>query len=142
MKSILEQAAKEWGEQTGKMEEFEEDLGRLKELLQEMPEGGEREIGRLPRRIPVWAEPPTRESSQGEKEGSKKASADYRMRILTLEPSEKWHKMRLYLRRPGLKLDGTNNATEGAIGKSQVRYKTMRGYKSTGRMSGGLTLTQ
>jgi hypothetical protein len=53
MKSILEEAAEEWGEQTGKMEEFEEDLGRLKELLEELREGGEREIGRLHRRMPV-----------------------------------------------------------------------------------------
>jgi hypothetical protein len=35
------------------MEEFEEDLGRLKELLEALPEGGEREIGRLHRRMPV-----------------------------------------------------------------------------------------
>ena len=40
-------------------------------------------------------------------------------------------------------LDGTNNATERAIGKSEVRYKTMRGYKSEeGMTNGGIALTQ
>jgi transposase-like protein len=141
-KSILEQAEKEWGEQEGKLlQKLEEDLGRLKELLEELPKGGEKEIGRLHRRY-LWAEPPTRGRSKSEKEGSKKASAGYRMRMLTLELSEKWHKVRLYLGHPELKLDGTNNATERAISKSKVRYKTMRGYKSTEGMSNGVALTQ
>lgn len=39
-------------------------------------------------------------------------------------------------------MDGTNNATERAIGKSKVRYKTMRGYKSPSGMSNGIALTQ
>ena len=142
-KSILEQAQKEWGEQEeGKLEKLEEDLGRLKELLEELPEAGEKEISRLHRRY-LWAEPPTRGRSKSEKERSKKAaSAGYRMRMLTLELSEKWHKIRLYLEHPELKLDGTNNATERAISKSKVRYKTMRGYKSTEGMSNGVALTQ
>jgi hypothetical protein len=36
----------------------------------------------------------------------------------------------LHFRHPELGSDGTNNASERAIGKSKVRYKTMRGYKS------------
>lgn len=44
-KSIYEQAKKEWGEQEeGKLEKLKEDLGRLKELLEELPEGGAKEI--------------------------------------------------------------------------------------------------
>jgi hypothetical protein len=73
---------------------------------------------------------------------TKKASAGYRMRMLTLELSEKWHKIRLHLSRPELGLDGTNNATERAIGKSKVRYKSMRGYKSPEGMTNGIALTQ
>ncbi len=151
-KSIYEQAEKEWDEQEeeeeqggggGKLKNLKEDLGRLKELVEELPEpeGGEKEIGRLHRGY-LWASPPTRGRSKSEKEGLKKASAGYRMRMLTLELSEKWHKIRLHLARPELKLDGTNNASERAISKSKVRYKTMRGYKSTEGMSNGVALTQ
>ena len=39
-------------------------------------------------------------------------------------------------------LDGTNNATERVIGRSKVRYKTMRGYKSPEGMKNGIALTQ
>lgn len=40
-------------------------------------------------------------------------------------------------------MDGTNNVTERAIGKStEVRYKTIRGYKSPSGMSNGIALTQ
>ena len=53
-----------------------------------------------------------------------------------------WNKIRLYLARPELELDGTNNASERSIGKSKVRYKSMRGYKSMGGMKNGVALTQ
>lgn len=39
-------------------------------------------------------------------------------------------------------MDGTNNASERAIVKSKVRYKTMRGYKSEEVMSNGIALTK
>jgi hypothetical protein len=44
--------------------------------------------------------------------------AAYKMRMLTLELWQKWHKIRLHLRciEPGQ--DGTNNATERSIGRS------------------------
>jgi hypothetical protein len=53
-----------------------------------------------------------------------------------------WGKIRLHLARPGLGLDGTNNASERGIGRSKVRYKTMRGYKSIEGMTNGVALTQ
>jgi hypothetical protein len=135
-KSILEQAEKEWGDQEdGKLEKLEEDLGKLKGLLEDLPEGGTKEIGRLHRGC-LWAEPPTRGRPKRAKEGSKKACAGYRMRMLSLELSEKWHKIQLYLRHPELKLDGTNNASERAISKSKVRYKSVEG------MTNGVALTQ
>lgn len=63
--------------------------------------------------------------------------------MLTLELWNKWGKLLLHRRRPGLEMDRTNhNATERAIGKSKVRYKTMRGYKSPSGMSNGIALTQ
>ena len=36
----------------------------------------------------------------------------------------------------------TNNRTEQAIGKSKVRFKTVRGFKSLAGMLAGVALTQ
>ena len=36
----------------------------------------------------------------------------------------------------------TNNVTERVIGRSKIRYKTMRGYKSLEGMMNGIWLTQ
>lgn len=135
-KSILEQAEKEWGEQDRKLEKLAEELAVLKELLGELPEEGAHEIGRLHREY-LWAAPPRRRGQP-----TKEASPAYRMRMLTLELWNKWDKMRLHLARPELGLDGTNNSTERGIGKSKVRYKTMRGYKSPEGMKNGIALTQ
>jgi transposase-like protein len=139
-KSILEQAEREWGEEgEEKYKKLEEDLKRLRGLLEELPEEGEQQIGQMHREY-LWGQPPTREE-----EGAKtkeKASAGYRMRMLTLELWQKWKKIRLYLREPELGLDGTNNASERAIGRSKVRYKSMRGYKSDEGMSNAIVLTQ
>lgn len=132
--SILEQAEEEWGNEDGKYKKLEEDLKRLRELLEELPEEGEKRIGQLHREY-LWAQSPR-------KEQAKKACAGYRMRMLTLELWNKWRKIRLYLRRPELDLDGTNNASERSIGRSKVRYKTMRGYKSMEGMRNGIALTQ
>jgi hypothetical protein len=59
-----------------------------------------------------------------------------------LESWNKWPEILLHLRRPELGLDGTNNASERAIGRSKVRYKTMRGYKSDEGMSNGIALSR
>lgn len=64
------------------------------------------------------------------------------MRMLTLELWNKWGKLRMHLADPGLGLDGTNNASERSVGRSKVRYKTMRGYKSDEGLSNGIALTQ
>ncbi len=135
--SILEQAEKEWGKQDQKLKKLKEDLQVLKGLLKELPEEGSRRIGRLHREY-LWAAPPRRRKGQEAKE----ATAAYRMRMLTLELWNGWNKIRLHLSRPELKLDGTNNASERGIGRSKVRYKTMRGYKSQEGMKNGIALTQ
>jgi hypothetical protein len=75
-------------------------------------------------------------------EAGEGASAGYRMRLLVLAVWERWHKLRLYLHRPEPALDGTNNASERAIGKSKARYRTMRGYKSLEGLLNGIALTQ
>ena len=134
--SILEQAEKEWDGEDEKLEKLAEDLEVLKGLLQELSGEGAHEIGRLHRGY-LWAAPPRRKGQE-----AKEATAAYRMRMLTLELWNKWPKIRLHLARPELGLDGTNNSTERGIGKSKVRYKTMRGYKSMDGMKNGIALTQ
>jgi transposase-like protein len=137
-KSILEQAEKEWGttQEDEKLEKLKEDLETLKGLLKELPEEGAHELGRLHRGY-LWASPPRRKGQQ-----TKEATAAYRMRMLTLELWNDWKKIRLHLARPDLGLDGTNNASERGIGRSKVRYKTMRGYKSPEGMKNAIALTQ
>jgi transposase-like protein len=139
-KSILEQAEGEWGSQDQKKyKKLEEDLKQLRGLLEELPEEGGKWIGRMHREY-LWAQGPS--SSKREEAKKKKACAGYRMRMLTLELWQKWSKILLHLRRPELGLDGTNNASERSIGRSKVRYKTMRGYKSEEGMKNGIGLTQ
>jgi hypothetical protein len=61
----------------------------------------------------------------------------------TLELWEEWRKLGLYRARPELGMDGTNDASERSIvGRSKVRYKTTRGYKSLDGMSNGIALTR
>ncbi len=133
-KSILEQAEKEGWEAASpeRLAELEWDLTRVRRLVEDLREPGAAELGRMHRRY-LWAQPPKAEEG---------ASAGYRMRMLTLELWNKWGKLLLYLRKPELGMDGTNNATERAIGKSKVRYKTMRGHKSVDGMKNGIALTQ
>lgn len=130
---IIELARAEWTEADERLDKLAEDLGLVKELVEKLPEEGGARMGRLHRNC-SWASAPER---KGEK-----ASAAYRMRMLTLELWEKWRKLGLYRARPELGLDGTNNASERAIGRSKVRYKTMRGHKSMEGMSNGIALTQ
>jgi len=133
--SILEQAEKEDQEADSpeRLADLERDLLRVRQLVEELPrEPGEAELGRMHRRY-LWARPP---------DPGQTASAGSRMRMLTLELWNKWGKLLLHLRKPELGIDGTNNASERAIGKSKVRYKTMRGYKSDGGMTNGIALTQ
>ena len=141
-KSILKQAQGEWGDQDQKKyEKLEADLDRLSGSLEELAEEGGKQIGRMHREYP-WAQPPRRKLLKEGEAKKEKASAGYRMRMLTLELWRKWPKILLHPRRPDLGLDGTNNASERAIGRSKVRYKTMRGYKSDEGMSNGIALTQ
>jgi transposase-like protein len=135
--SIYEQAEKEYDEQDEKLEKLKEDLKVLKGVLEELSEEGAHQIERLHRGY-LWAAPPRRKGA----EQTKEASAAYRMRMLTLEIWNKWKKLRLHLARPRLGLDGTNNASERGIGRSKVRYKSMRGYKSPEGMKNGIALTQ
>jgi hypothetical protein len=65
--------------------------------------------------------------------GQEKETVAYRMRLFSLDRWNLWSRLTLYRhwRGPqGEQLDGTNNATERAIGwRVKERYRTMRGYK-------------
>ena len=87
-------------------------------LMVELPEGGGREMLDMERR--VRAEPA--------------------LRRLVVELCEKWRSLLCHRRVRGM--PQTNNCTERAIGRSKVRYKTVRGYKSVDGMMNGLGLTQ
>jgi hypothetical protein len=130
-KSILAQA-RQTGLNDWQIEQLATELAQLRTLIRALPATGSRDLEELHRRYLYAASP--RKNEQ--------ASVAYRMRLLTLELWEHWDKLRLYLRRPELRLDGTNNGTERAIGKSKVRYKTMRGYKSLPGLCNGIALTQ
>jgi transposase-like protein len=68
-----------------------------------------------------------------QKLGQAKETLAYRMRLFSLDRWNLWQRLTLYRTWCGPKgerLDGTNNATERAIGwRVKERYRTMRGYK-------------
>ena len=63
-----------------------------------------------------------------------------KLRRLVVELSDKWRSLTRHKWISGL--PRTNNCTERVIGRSKVRYKTVRGYKSLEGMMNGLGLTQ
>ena len=91
---------------------------RIWMLLSELPEWGGRELLAMERRV------------RGEPA----------LRRLVVELCQKWRSLLCHRRAPGM--PQTNNCTERAIGRSKIRYKTVRGYKSIGGMMNGLGLTQ
>lgn len=76
-KAILQQAEKEdrEAEHQERTAELEEDLLRVRELVEDLGEPGEAELGRMHRRY-LWTQPP---------KAKERASAANRMRMLTLE---------------------------------------------------------
>lgn len=130
-KATLAQARHEWSEPR-QIDQLARELAQIRQLVRDLPADGDQEMERLHRRYLDAPQP-----GKGEQ-----ATVAYRMRMLTLELWNHWSKLRVYLRRPELRLDGTNNGTERAIGKSKVRYKTMRGYKSLDGLANGIALTQ
>jgi len=83
-KSILGQAEGEWGgDQDHRYEKLEADLDRLRESLEELAEEGGKQIGRMHREY-LWARPPRRKLQKEGEAKKEKASAGYRMRMLTV----------------------------------------------------------
>ncbi len=99
------------------------DLTRLGELVRSRQREQATELEALHRRY-LQAVPP--------REGEHQSLA-YRLRLLFLDRWNLWHRLTRYRSWKGPKgetLDGTNNASERAIGWwIKERYRTMRGYK-------------
>lgn len=62
------------------------------------------------------------------------------LRRLVVDLLQRWPALVFYQGRPGV--PSTNNRTEQAIGKSKVRFKTVRGFKSVAGALSGIALTQ
>jgi transposase-like protein len=95
-----------------------EEKERLRKLLTELSDDGGKEL--LEMEFRVKGEPKLKE--------------------LVVDLNEKWRSLRCYKRIEGV--PSTNNPTEQVIGRSKIRYKTIRGYKSVEGMMNGLYLTQ
>lgn len=99
------------------------DLTRLGELVKSRQREQARELEAMHRRY-LAAAPP----QEGEHQ-----SLAYRLRLLFLDRWNLWHRLTRYRQWKGPKgetLDGTNNASERAIGWwIKERYRSMRGYK-------------
>jgi len=105
------------------VEQFLEDVETVEDLIKGLPANGQAEMLKLAERYQGAPPPP-----QGGR-----ASMWYRLRLLTLDWSENWARLTLFQRWRSptkQKLDGTNNASEQAIGQCvKERYRTMRTYK-------------
>lgn len=97
---------------------WEREKEKIKALMRQLPPDGGKELLELEKAV----------------RGAPK------LRELVVDLGEKWRSLVCYQRRPGV--PGTNNRTEQGIGRSKVRYKTLRGYKSIAGMLNGVHLTQ
>lgn len=97
---------------------WEEEKALIRQLMRELPSGGGQALLSLERR--VRRSPP--------------------LRRLVVDLMQRWPALLCHRRRQGV--PSTNNRTEQAIGKSKVRYKTVRGYKSVRGALAGVALTQ
>ena len=97
---------------------WEEEQALVRQLVRELAaDGGERLLRLEPR---VRGSPP--------------------LRRLVVDLLGRWPALVCYQSHPGV--PATNNRTEQAIGKSKVRFKTVRGFKSVAGALAGIALTQ
>jgi hypothetical protein len=105
------------------VDQFLEDVQTVEDLIKGLPHDGQAQMTALAERY-QGAPPPPQDG---------RATMWYRMRLLTLGWSEHWARLTLFQhwRSPTKqKLDGTNNASEQAIGQCvKERYRSMRHYK-------------
>ena len=97
---------------------WEEEQALLRRLVRDLPADGGDQLLRLERRV--------------------RASPE--LRRLVVDLLQRWPALVYHQGRPWV--PATNNRTEQAIGKSKVRFKTVRGFKSMAGMLAGVALTQ
>lgn len=90
-------------------------------------------VRELVRDFPPWGERALRELAK-----TLRGNVPWRRFLSDL--ADKWHSLRRFLENPAV--PATNNVTERAIGRSKVRYKTVRGFKSEEGMLNLFALTQ
>ena len=98
--------------------EWETEKALIEQVVRELPPDGGEQLLRLERR--VWRSPP--------------------LRRLVVDLLQRWRSLVCHQRRVGV--PSTNNWAEQAIGKSKVRFKTVRGFKSVRGALAGVALTQ
>ena len=103
----------------GKIKGWDWVKARIWRLLTDLPPDGGLELLRLERAV---------------------GDGDAALRGLCVELSGKWRALLCHRRRRDV--PRTNNAVERAIGRSKIRCKTVRGYKSEDWMLNGFGLTQ
>lgn len=101
-----------------KISGWEEEKALVQQVVRELPQDGGERLLRLERR--VGPSPP--------------------LRRLVVDLLGRWPALVCHRRRAGVPT--TNNRTEQAIGKSKVRFKTARGFKSLAGALAGVALTQ
>jgi len=104
---------------------------RLRKLTSQ--EAVKEAVRELMRDFPPWGEQVLRELA-------KTLRRNVPWRRFLSELAEKWPNLRCFLDNPAV--PATNNVTERAIGRSKVRYKTVRGFKSEEGMLNLVALTQ
>ena len=97
---------------------WEEERALVQRLVRELPADGGDQLLRLERRV----------------------RASPALRRLAVDLIARWPALVYHQGRPWV--PATNNRTEQAIGKSKVRFKTVRGFKSLAGMLAGIALTQ
>jgi len=96
----------------------EEEKARIRQLVRDLPADGGERLLRLERRV----------------------RASPALRRLVIDLIARWPALVYHQSRPWV--PATNNRTEQAIGKSKVRFKTVRGFKSVDGALAGVALTQ
>lgn len=101
-------------------------LAEVKQLIEDLPAGGDKRLLALWRQIPA--------TRQGHFD--QPFSPLVQLRYLLARLMEDWTKYRLFDWQP--EVPWTNNATERVIGKMKMRARTVRGYKTWAGMESGL----
>jgi transposase-like protein len=110
--------------------EHQEVIERVRQLIEELPKNGGKELYELWKKLPGRTTRPDEERTPSEK-----------LRDLVLRLSRDWERYIEFYSDPGI--PWTNNQTENMVGKIKNRAKRVRGYKSSnGQLIGSLVASQ